>query len=475
MIMLCALSTQLFSQQVKNVIISGKVLTQSAKEVKLYINDNPITPLKTFTTRINNEGSFSIKIPITNIATGNIYVGKYYHEICLLPGDNFTLKADGDDITYSGKGAEKNNYLLKAERNGAADMSFYYKTRKTKLTPTEFLKQIETVKQKRLEFFQNYDKTNFEKEFIQYFKASTEIVYQSVLMNYPRIYAYKNKIKEPLNLPLAYKQLNNFSYVLNEKNVFSSTYINNIKNVLHTKFRKFNENQKFTTTKSRKKAFNKMLTDSLSGLTREYVLVSSIHTELLHNLYDSISIQLFKDLKPSAYSKIFVDKALDKFNNKQKLINKPLHKEFAKTLLVDANGNELSFDKMMKKFKGKVVYLDMWNMECGPCRASMSHSRDLKEKLKNEPIEFVYLYVGNRRKNTWEKIYKTSFSNQNHYQVQKGFGSSLNQFMGISWVPNYMIFDKKGKLISFSEDRPSASVKEFETPLEKKLKNLSIQ
>ncbi len=155
------------------------------------------------------------------------------------------------------------------------------------------------------------------------------------------------------------------------------------------------------------------------------------------------------------------------------MIGQPLHQEFSNTILNDTAGVSLTFGEMMEKYKGKVVYLDLWGMGCGPCRAAMPYAKKLKEKLRDEPIEFVYTSVENIRNNNWEKVFEATLTTNNHYVLENGFNSRLHKFMEINWVPSYMIFDKEGKLIDFNADRPSRMVERAETGLEKTLKELA--
>lgn len=55
----------------------------------------------------------------------------------------------------------------------------------------------------------------------------------------------------------------------------------------------------------------------------------------------------------------------------------------------DLNGNKLAFEK----YKGKVVFLNLWATWCGPCKAEMPGIHNLYVKMKGEPIEFVMLSI----------------------------------------------------------------------------------
>lgn len=473
--LLCLLSAQVFSQKTKTAIIKGKVLTENVKGIKFLLNENPILNLKTYRTQLDKDNNFSIELKVNQLTTGTIYIGRYRHVIYLLPEDNISLEADNDDIVFKGKGADKNNFLYDLEKNRLSNYQFYKPSNKGKLSPEALLQKLKNFKQRRIEAVDSFHQGSLNTQFKEYFKLETEIIYESILRSYPRRYDYKNKTKTNLeDLPKEYQQVNSFSYTVNDKKAFSNNYIRGLRNLLFSHFY-HGKTRRNTSMEDTRKAFNQLLNDSITGISKEYVLAHCIQTNLIKNDYDDNGIELFNSLKPSELSKNTIDKSLKKYNQKKALLNKSINKEFKNTQLIDSEGNNITFGKMLKKYKGKVVYLDMWNMQCGPCRAAMPYSNDLKKKLNGEPIEFVYLYVGSRRSTPWSKIYETTFTKDNHFLSPKGFESKLNSFMEINWVPNYMIFDKQGKMVSFSANRPSSQVKKYTTPLEKELLKLAAK
>jgi thiol-disulfide isomerase/thioredoxin len=457
-----------------SAIIKGEVLSGKAKAVKFeWIVENPISGKgETFIAEIDSNSTFSIEIPLERIATGRITVGRFYHDIYLMPGDNFFVSIDADTITYSGKGAEKNNYVYQTETNGLWNRAYYKESNKGELTPAEFLEFLKQFKQKRLNFLEAYmDSVKLQNEFVDFYKLETEIVYESLIQGYPRRYSYSTKIpQDSLVLPDEYIKLKSFSNYVDDSKIVCSDYIQNLRNKLYDKA---TEIRKADTLLKWNDAIYVALFDSLSGKTREYVLTKWIVTEFSRDKYDSIAIDKFNEIEKGELAQNTFDAALNKFNEKQALIGQPLHQEFSNTMLKDTAGVNLSFGQMMAKYKGKVVYLDFWSMGCGPCRAAMPYSKILKEKLAGEPIEFVYASLDKIRNEDWSKVFEVTFTDKNHYVLENGFNSRLHKFMEINWVPCYMIFDKEGKLIDFNADRPSSMIENAETDLEKTLKQLA--
>jgi thiol-disulfide isomerase/thioredoxin len=49
------------------------------------------------------------------------------------------------------------------------------------------------------------------------------------------------------------------------------------------------------------------------------------------------------------------------------------------------------FQRIIEPYKGNVLYVDFWEMSCGPCRAGMLHMRDEIEANKDKPVKYLYI------------------------------------------------------------------------------------
>ncbi|MCW3806913.1 TlpA family protein disulfide reductase [Plebeiibacterium marinum] len=463
-------------QETHTVTIKGKVLSGDAKQVKFdWLVDNPITRKgEYYAADIDSNSNFAITIPIQRITSGRITVGRFYHDICLLPGDDLFIKVDGDTISYQGKGAAKNNFLYKNERAGLWDRSYYRESNNGKLHPKDFVKEMTDFKQRRLAYLEGYtDTVELDAQFVELYKIETQVIYNNLIQGYPRRYAYKNKLnKDSLELPKEYELANYFSTYVDDSKVICTDYVSNLRNGIYSKAR---ELAKIDSTKNWDNAIYTILFDSLSGKTREYVLTSYIISGFSQDRYDSVAIKKFNEIEKDLLAQEAFDAGLNKYREKRALIGQPLHTEFSLTQLKDTGEVALTFGEMMEKYKGKVVYLDIWSLGCGPCIAAMPNSKKLKEKLSDLPIEFVYISQDRPGKELWQNIFEKTFTTENQYRmVNYQWGTSrMLKFMEIAWVPCYMIFDKQGQLVDFNADRPWRVVENAESKLEKTLKELA--
>jgi len=465
------------SQHLNYATIKGEVLSGDVKEVTFqWIVDNPISGKgETYTAQVDSNSTFTIQIPIERIATGRISYNGYYHNIYLMQGDNIFASLNGDTIKYTGKGAEKNNLEYESEKIDLWKGAYYSDNMYSgEQSLEEFYTWISGVHKQRIDFLNNYPHYNkFEPEFIEYYLIENDVLYQDALLSYPRIYAYNHNMKpDSLNLPAEYKKLTYFSNIIDHEKTIVPDYVSNLRNQVFSKGREI----MFTdTTLEWMDALHIALFDSLNGKTREYVLTKFICTDFENDMYDSVAIDKFNQIEKEELSIATFEKAREKFFQKRALKGKPLHKEFSETVLLDTSNQKITFGELMASFKGKVVYLDMWSMGCGPCRAAMPFSKQLKEKLEGQPIEFVYISLDKIEKEGWEEVFQVTFTNKNHYVFENGFNSRLNKFMEINWVPNYMIFDKEGNLIEFNASFPRPLLEDKITEPEKTLTELALK
>ncbi|MBN1924227.1 MAG: TlpA family protein disulfide reductase [Prolixibacteraceae bacterium] len=479
-ILLSSLLILLFScnqEKTNEVTITGKVLTGNVEEVKFdWIRDNPIINKgEQYIAKVDSNSEFSITIPIERLAVGRIVSGWFYHDICFLPGDELYIEIEADTILFNGKGAEKNNFLYASEVNRTHDMSFYSYSNRGNLTPAQLIDSITAFKQRRLDFLETYpEKGSIESTFIDFYKLSTDVHFEYIIQSYPRRYSYMAKTdQDSLGLPGIYSKYNVLSNFIDDKKIVTPDYIPNLRNFIFTKR---NEVMKADTTLNWNQAIYTILFDSLEGKTREYAIANWLCSDLSFNRFDSIAYEKFQEIEKDSLSAQTVRKAMEKYYYKQSLIGQPLCAEFAETLLEDSTRTELTFGEMMEKYKGNVVYLDIWSLNCGPCRAAMPGSRELHKRLDGLPVEFVYIAQDRPGDETWKQLFEVSMTRTNHYRMVKhDWGTSkMLKLMEINWVPCYMIFDKEGKLVDFNAERPYVSSK-GESKLEKTLKELAAK
>ena len=109
----------------------------------------------------------------------------------------------------------------------------------------------------------------------------------------------------------------------------------------------------------------------------------------------------------------------------------------------------------LSDFKGKVVVVDVWATWCTPCKAEIPHLKKLEKEFEgNNDIVFIGVSVDKAKdKEKWLKM----LDDMQMVGVQlfaDGF-SKIAQDYGITAIPRFMVFDKKGNIVSTNSPRPS--------------------
>lgn len=109
-------------------------------------------------------------------------------------------------------------------------------------------------------------------------------------------------------------------------------------------------------------------------------------------------------------------------------------------------GDEL-FDTIVKKFKGKVVYVDFWATWCGPCMSGIRKVASLKEEMKGDDVVFLYITNQTSPEGTW----KNSIPNikGEHYRVSADEWNYLSDKFKISGIPHYALVNREGKVVRY--------------------------
>lgn len=146
--------------------------------------------------------------------------------------------------------------------------------------------------------------------------------------------------------------------------------------------------------------------------------------------------------------------------------------------LYDTRGkNKNKLSDLLKPYKGKIVYLDIWGTWCGPCKKEMEYVHELKQRFAGKDVVFVYLDKDeDGREGYWRKYIKDIGLEGQHYRMND---SAINviwqelQLAGAQSIhsyPSFVIFDRQGKIAHVNAERPSSREKLYEQ-LDKMLKN----
>jgi thiol-disulfide isomerase/thioredoxin len=127
------------------------------------------------------------------------------------------------------------------------------------------------------------------------------------------------------------------------------------------------------------------------------------------------------------------------------------------TNIIDLNSPEYantSFDDIIAKYEGKVIYLDFWASWCGPCKREMPYSHKMQETFLGKDVVFVYI-SSDKNASAWASAVDNLKLTGEHYlaslPVKQDYGTRFN----VRFIPRYILIDKKGNVVDENAKRPS--------------------
>lgn len=110
----------------------------------------------------------------------------------------------------------------------------------------------------------------------------------------------------------------------------------------------------------------------------------------------------------------------------------------------------------LSNFKGKVVLLDFWIKNCGPCIKSIPDLNALQEKFKNKKFEIL----GINSYDTKEDIGWFCNKHKPNYKVLMQ-GKAIAEKYGVSGFPTVILIDKEGKVLFSGVDFEKSEIEKL--------------
>ena len=149
------------------------------------------------------------------------------------------------------------------------------------------------------------------------------------------------------------------------------------------------------------------------------------------------------------YSREFKRNAMNKLNDK--LIRRAIltYRDYVKEKEIKVveqkpmtKGDSI-FQRIIEPYKGNVLYVDFWEMSCGPCRATMLHMRDKVEANKDKPVK--YLYITDDTPEHCKSFLEPNNIQGEHIHITRSEWGYLQEKFQFSGIPFVLLFDKQGK------------------------------
>ncbi|HHM21071.1 MAG TPA: TlpA family protein disulfide reductase, partial [Bacteroidetes bacterium] len=205
--------------------------------------------------------------------------------------------------------------------------------------------------------------------------------------------------------------------------------------------------------------YDRLLWNEFKGKSLEYALASVLSQRALLGKNEPVLFDLFNkyknDFPNSDYLKPF-EKAVAPIGEslKEKKISLP-----DGIIQLDTDGEINSLKEITDRFKGKVVYMDIWATWCSPCLFEFTQKKPLEKFVEGKDIVLVFISVDNEdRRERWRKIIIDNNLKGYHIMANFSLRDELIDKFGNGRnlaLPHYVIYDKNGNLRDGNAKQPS--------------------
>lgn len=140
---------------------------------------------------------------------------------------------------------------------------------------------------------------------------------------------------------------------------------------------------------------------------------------------------------------IIVIIAVYAFSNQQK---SEFSKDSLTKKLTTPDNTEVTFEKIIKKHKGKTTVIEIWASWCGDCVKAMPKVKDMQANHPN--VDYVFISM-DKAFDKWKSGIEKHELKGDHYWATDGMKGEFGKAIDLDWIPRYIILNKKGKVITY--------------------------
>jgi len=434
-VVLLTLGFQSLPNNNNKVIIKGTTLVKGDKFELIYNTFNISFNYGEFA--IQEDGSFNGEIFISEPVFGKARIINDRRTVKIFPlyikpGSSIELNVSQNEVEYKGELKNENEFFKKFELEVTMGTFKYYNS-----TNFDDFTTLDALNEKNKAIL---SETQLNEEFKQYVASWLNYSYQSI--------KYRIIAKADVQISdLPTEVINFIKETSSEK--FSSSALMGVQD-----WRSFLDNY-FYTQDTYIKTNTTKLVDRFEQITNNfskdrYALYLSNKLINSNNGMDgtcrkqvnNLSTFIKSDLTKSNLDSLYSQLSKSELGYKHLLKGKPAP-EFT---FEDINGEMVS----LSDFKGKYVFLDVWNIYCGPCIAQIPYIKKYEEELKSENIAFIAVSCDRQKeKQKWRDFVIKKEMVGNQLIMDNGRDSDFLMDYNIKGFPTFIIIDPDGNMVDY--------------------------
>ena len=448
-----------------NAVLSGKIssdvlgkLTSHEAGLTVY---SPVSDPRDYKISIKDDGTFKLEIPMISeglgyitLANGNMAV------LAFIPNKETIFNVSSDDKGQLKMNSENSlNYSSNEISQFVGFCLRYWQTpTRSKSKPNMSLQEYkERILENVQKALKEVEASSLSKKAKQRCSYEMKISYLKMLLDYREslLLGHKNWLSEqhktiqevPFIEPKPDKSYYTFlkEFNLNDANyLFSSEYHNFVEKLLEDSTLNIPSvgDQPAKEWLAKTKNILKDVVGFDNGLFYDVLVASAYNKCLMYR-------RPFTSTQKKNISDYFTNDSYTKFlfNENKELVAK-INKESSKKIVINKTPNvpqKQLLNKIIEKYKGKVVYVDFWATWCAPCLDALKGFEPIKEKeLKGLDVVYVYITSTSSPKDKWQV--KIQSVEGEHYYLDPAAEECIQKQLQFRGIPTSLIYDKHGVL-----------------------------
>jgi len=461
LIVLASCSSKKQNDEIKNVVITGKIFGYDGKKSKLYfLYSIPGCKEIRDSIHIDNNGCFKYKlssyIPLDAMILDkrtNANINFIYH-----PGDSIHLEFESKEdqiellnsVAFSGNQSKTNNAIIKFQalrESSNLGYGIIDPESKYKLSASEFVLVMDKIKDKQIalldKFVKDYTPTPEAKTWASFFAVETYYYY---------LYEYNVELKK--ELPSQYSDyLKTISPIRSDQMICWNILNYRISRYLTAHiFPKLSDDNSNLMDKINSGKINRdsLLITLILNSSPDSLLNQLAISNYYVNQFENNIINGYKEnskIMQSMLVEPFIYKSLNtNFEQSQRNI-------YTHSLLTLRSLNKIGdtpietiLNKIYSGNKGKVIFMDCMSTSCGGCIRALPDFKNLLLKMSDKDVSFVLVCLG-FSENRWEEILAESkLIESQHFFITNQQIELFRNIMRVDSFPSYFLINKSGQV-----------------------------
>jgi thiol-disulfide isomerase/thioredoxin len=462
LITLASCSAKKHYDEIKDVVITGKIHNYDGENAKLEILFSiPGCKDTREAIYVNESGYFNYKLSSYIPLDAMILEKRTFANINFIyhPGDSIHLEFEAQkkqlallkSVTFSGNQSKTNNDIIKfqilRESNnlgyGVINPEVTYR-----LNTNEFVVEMQKIKEKQIDLFKKFVKdcnpTIEAKTWASLFAIETYFYFLDD-------YGYEKRIEHPSQyfnynesiLPITINKMICWKFLNHRISKYRSANIESKFVIKYSSLMdKFNSGEMSPDSLF----INFVVENSSDSLLNQLTIANFYVNQFEANITDGYQKNI-KTIRTVVREPFIFNSLNSNYKQVNEFINQP--EVLTNVILnkIEDTPIEETFNKILSLNKGKVIYMDCWATWCGPCKEAMPDSKKLMLKMRDKGVSFVYICIESEEK-IWKKLLSEfDLSEGQHFLMNKQQSEFFRDIMKVGGVPCYFLINKKGQIV----------------------------